>query len=153
MDPDSELARAKWLLAAGAMFLVSCFVCYSEMTYLFRGQQTQATVTQIYEVARRGRFGISHGTSLSVEYTFTEPDGTRRMDSDTVSSDWEVPPNRTVAVQYTPGPSGRSRLAGHVNWFGIGFFVVSLGVLGFFGYRLWREASQATKRGKATRRR
>jgi hypothetical protein len=153
MDRDSELARAKWLLFSGVLFIVSCFICYSELMYFLRGKQTQATITKAYEVANRGRFGISRGTLLTVEYTFTEPDGTRRADSDTVRPDWELPSNGTVPVQYTPGSEGRSRLSGHVNWFGIGFFVLSVGVLGVFGYRLWREASEATKPRHSKRRR
>jgi hypothetical protein len=153
MDRDSELARAKWLLFSGILFLVSCFICYGELMYLLRGKQTRATLTKAYEVTRRGRFGLSSGTVLTVEYTFVEPDGTRREDSDTVSPDWELPSDGTVPVQYTPGSEGRSRLAGHVNWFGIGFFAVSVVVLGVFGYRLWREASEATKPRPSKRRR
>jgi hypothetical protein len=152
MDAENEIARAKWLLAAGVLFVVSCFVSYRELTYLLRGQQTQASVTQAYEITRKEHFGLTETKSLTVEYAFTEPDGTHRADSDTVNADWPLPPSRKVAVQYTPGAGGRSRLAGHVNWFGIGFFVVSLGVLGFFGYRLWREASQATSRAKSRQR-
>ena len=145
MDTDSELARAKWLFFSGILFIVSCFICYGELVYLLRGKQTQASITAAYEVPRRGRFGLSRSTVLTVEYTFVETDGTRREDSDTVSPDWKLPSNGTVPVQYTPGSEGRSRLSGHVNWFGIGFFVVSVVVLSIFGYRLWREASEATK--------
>jgi hypothetical protein len=153
MDTDSELARAKWLFFSGILFIVSCFVCYSELMYFLREKQTQATITKAYEVTRRGRFGLGSGTALTVEYTFVEPDGTRRDDRDTVSPDWELPSDGTVPVQYTPGAEGRSRLSGHVNWFGIGFFVVSVVVLGVFGYRLWREASEAYKPRPSNRRR
>jgi hypothetical protein len=150
MDADKELGRAKWLLISAVLFLVSCFLCYSEIAYLLSGHVTQATVTKAYEV-QRGRFGLS--TRLTVEYTFTEPDGTPRTDSDTVGTDWELPSTGTIAVQYTPGVDGRSRLSGHVNWVGIAIFVVSVGVLGFFGYRLWREAYDATRPTKPGRKR
>lgn len=153
MDHDSEIARAKWLLFSGALFILSCFICYSELKYLIRGKQIQAKVTDAYEVTRRGRFGLSRGTVLTVEYAFTEPDGTRRTDSDTVSTDWKLGSDGTVSVQFTPGADGRSRLSGHVNWFGIVIFVVSVGVMSFFGFRLWRQASEATKPSKAKRRR
>jgi hypothetical protein len=151
MDTDNELARAKGLLFGGVLFLVSCFICYGELIYLVRGRQAQANVTKSYESTRRGRFGLSQGTMVTVEYAFAEPDGTRRTGSDTVRPDWPLPSNGTVPVQYTPGEDGRSRLSGHVNWFGPGFFAVSVGVLGFFGYRLWREASEAFEPRKSRR--
>jgi hypothetical protein len=151
MDADNEIARAKWLLFSGLLFVVSCFICYDELVYVLKGRETQATVTKAYEVTRRGRFGLSRGTRLTVEYAFTEPDGTRRSDSDTVDPDWDLPSTGTVRVRYTPGASGRSRLAGHVNWGGIGIFVVSLGVMGYFGFRLWREAAEAMRPRKSKR--
>lgn len=118
---------------------------------LLRGRETRATITKAYEVPRRGRFGLSQGTALTIEYSFTEPDGTRRTDSDTVNSDWDLPRAGTVPVRYTPGSDGRSRLVGHVNWVGIGFFVVSVSVLSIAGYLLWREASEATRPSKGRR--
>jgi hypothetical protein len=152
VDTDSELARAKWLLFSGAFFLASCFICWGELAYLLRGRRTDATVTKAYEVTRRGRFGIGSSTALTVEYAFAEPDGTRRTGSDTVPPDWDLPPNGKAPVQYTPGEDGRSRLAGHVHWAGLAIFAVSVVVLGFFGYRLWREASEATRPARPRRR-
>ena len=151
MDADQELTRAKWLLFSGLFFLVSCFMSYRELVYLVRGRVAQAAVTKAYEVTQRGRFGVSQGTRLTVEYTFTEPDGTRRSDSDTVDTDWPLPSNESVPVQYTPGAGGRSRLSGHVNWAWIAIFVVSLGVMGVFGYRLWRVAHEATRPARSRR--
>ena len=49
-----------------------------------------------------------------------------------------------VAIQYTAGADGSSRLAGHVNWVGLTLFALSLGAMGMFGFRLWREAAEAT---------
>jgi hypothetical protein len=71
---------------------------------------------------------------------------------DRSTADWELPSNGTAPVQYTPGSDGRSRLSGHVNWFGIVFFALFLVVLGVFEYRLWREASEATKLRPSKRR-
>lgn len=150
MDADSELVRAKWLFISGFLFLVSCCICYDEVIYLLSGREVKANVTRAYEFTRR-RFGVVTGKSLTIEYTFTEPDGTHRSGSDTVGTDWEVPATGGIPVRYTPGAEGRSRLAGRVNWVGVGFFVISLGVLGFFGYRLWREASKALGPGKPKR--
>ena len=147
MDGDNELARAKWLLISGLLFIVSLFLCYAEVVYLLNGRETQANVTKTYEVTKRGRFGISRGTNRVVEYAFAEPDGTRRTDSDTVSADTDI--GQKVAVRYTPGANGRSRLAGHVNWFGVILFSGSILSMTFFGFRIWREY----KAGEAPRKR
>lgn len=151
MDSDSELARAKWLLIAGAIFLVSGCVSWGEVVYLLFGRDAQADVTKAYEVTRRGRFGVGGRTRLTVEYSFSEPDGTRRTGTDTVPTDWFDQPGGKVEVRYTAGANGSSRLAGHVNWVGLGFFGLSVGLLGFFGFRLWREASDATRDRKPRR--
>lgn len=148
MDTGSEVAKFKWLLIVGVMFLISCYICYGEMVYLFRAEEIEATVTKTYEV-QRGRFGRS--TRLVVEYAFYEPNGAYRTDDDTVSTDWEMPASGKVAVEYTPGKEGRSRLSGHRNWFGIIFFVASLLLLGFFGVRLWSQAGEATQERKPRR--
>ena len=88
MDTDSEVAKAKWLLIGGLVFLVSCFICYDELVYLMRGKKTQAKVTEAYVVNRRsGRLGLSTRQMLTVEYSFTELDKTYRSDSDTVGAD------------------------------------------------------------------
>ena len=141
MDTDSELAKAKWLLISGVLFVVSCFICYGELVYLLNGRETQASVTKVYEVTKRGRFGMNRGTRLEAEYAFKEPDGTRRTGTSTVGKDWDF--SDSVAVRYTPGENGRSRLAGHVNWLGIILFFASVCALGFFGFRIWRSYTES----------
>jgi hypothetical protein len=143
MDNESEIARAKWLLFAGGLFLVSCFLCYTELVYVVSGRQTQADITNAYEVDKRGRFGLTIGKKLTIEYSFSEADGTRRTGSDTVRVDWLLPDTGTIPVRYTAGKDGRSRLAGHVNWIGIVIFAVSIAAMGTAGFRLWRMASEA----------
>jgi hypothetical protein len=80
-----------------------------------------------------------------VEYTFTEPDGTSRRGLAIVGTDWAVPANGKVAVRYTPGKDGNSRLSGHVRWFGIILFSVGLLTILFFGVKLYREANEDTQ--------
>ena len=139
------MARAKWLLGSIALFLVSCFVCWTELAYLLFGQKAQAAIMEIWDTERKQFFGLTSSTSREVSYAFAEGDGTQRKGKMVVSTSWQPPEDGTVAVQYTAGAEGRSRLSGHVIWIGLGFFVVSLGVVGWFGYSLWREASEATR--------
>jgi len=155
MDMDNEIARAKrllkWLFVCGAIFLMSCCVCYGEIVYLFSGRKIEATVTNVYETVKRGRFGQSTGTTVTVEYSFTQPDGLQRTGSDTVDPNWQFPETGTVLVQYTSGEEGRSRLAGKVNWLGISLFTASVVALGVFVFRIWREAREATQPTKRKR--
>src|SRR5262245_4162561 len=150
---DEEFGRAKWLLICGAMFLFSCFVCYAELAYLISGHEVQAAVTKITEVRQRRRYGLGESKRLNIEYSFQEPNGTMRKGEDSVGLDSPVARAPTVAVQYTPGADGRSRLVGQVNWIGIAVFVVSVSVLGVAGWRLWREASQPFPSRRSGRRR
>lgn len=151
MDMDNELARAKWLLMSAALFLASCCMTYGEASYLLKGRETSATITKAYEVTQRGRFGTDRGQRLTVEYTFTEPNGTQRRDSDTVGLDWNVPASGKIPVQYTPGVDGRSRLAGHVNWLGIGIFAVSVVLIALFALGLYKEMADTSPRKRKGR--
>ncbi len=153
MDQDFELGRAKWLGLFLVLLLVSCFISYSEVIYLFRGNNVQDfRITDVSTSETTKRLGITTGERLLIDYEFIEPDGTHRTGQDHMSKDWVVPDNEMVAVRYTPGVNGTSRLAGHVNWLGIGFFIIALVAVGWFGYKLWREAREAyepRKRKKA----
>ncbi|MFO0935669.1 MAG: hypothetical protein U0798_04025 [Gemmataceae bacterium] len=139
MDTDLELARAKWLFFSGIAFIASCFYSYSEFVYLIRGRDTVANVTKVWEEEVKNRYGMTEETRLSIEYSFTEPDGTRRKGSDFTSLDWTPSPN--VKVRYTPGAEGRSRFVGHVNWLSLGIFTLTLCVMAGFGYRIWKSYS------------
>lgn len=145
MDADHEIARAKWLLGALAILLLSSCISWGELTYLVMGRETQADVDKAYVVTRRGRFGTNQGQQLCVDFSFNEPDGTRRTGTDTVRVDWPADIGGKATVRYTPGANGKSRLAGHVNWLGVSLFALSVGCVAVFGFRLLREASEATK--------
>jgi hypothetical protein len=141
MDAAQEVGRAKWLILAALVFLVSGCVSWGEFAYLLTGKTADAKITKVAEVTKRGRFGISTGTQLEVSYEFTEADGTRRTASDTADVNWPVPPSGKTPVQYTPGADGNSRLAGKVNWIALSIFGVALVAVGWFTFRLIRRAS------------
>ena len=145
-ENQNELARAKWLLLGIVLFLISGCMSYGEITYFLNGHDTEADITKTYE--SRGRRG---GTSLTVEYAFAEPGGTRRKGMSSVATDWSVPNNGKVPVRYTAGADGSSRLAGRVNWIGLGLFAVSVGCVGVFVVRLLREGAAEPEPRRRTR--
>jgi len=112
MDSESEIARAKWLLGAAAVFLVSAFIAYGEMVSLARGRDAQATVKKAYEMRRDRLFGLILVRKLVVDYEFTDAENRHRTGSDEVSGDWPLPPSGFVPVRYT---DGNSRLAGIIT--------------------------------------
>ncbi|VTR99376.1 DUF3592 domain-containing protein [Tuwongella immobilis] len=140
-DADNELTRAKWLLGAVALFLVSSCLSWGEVAYLLWGRDAQATITKAFtSSAIRSRT-----VRLTVEYEFTEPDGTRRGGTVDLSPDWPVPASGKVAVRYMPGENGRSRLSGHVHWLGLTLFGLSVGAMGIFAYQMHREANEPAR--------
>ena len=145
MEDNAELAKFKWLLLGGAIFLLSFCFTYEEVVYLINGHEIQANVTKAYVVTKRG------SSRLTVDYTFTEPDGTFRKGSDTVSPDWPLPQSGTVLVQYTAGADGSSRLAGHIYWLGVSIFTVSILFMGIGIYNLVQEANEDVKPRKRRR--
>jgi hypothetical protein len=144
MSDENELARAKWFLLGLLVFLVSGCISYGEVAYFLNGRDADADVTKVYE--SRGRRG---STSLTVEYAFVEPDGTRRKGMESVLTDWPVPANGKVGVRYTAGEDGSSRFSGRVRWLGLGLFAVSAGVVVLCAVRLLIEgASEPAPRRK-----
>jgi hypothetical protein len=146
MDQANELARAKWLMLGGVLFLISGCISYGEIAYFLNGHDAEGDVTKVYESrSRRG------GVSLTVEYTFREPNGTNRKGMASVPTDWPVPLNNKVAVRYTAGEDGSSRLGGRVHWVGLIMFAVSLGLILVFVIRLLREGAEEPKPRRRTR--
>src|SRR5688572_6763814 len=140
MDAQSETARAKSLFVAAIVFVASGIYAYSELMYLIRGKTTTATITEAYKV---GKGVTDRGQEVRIDYEFTDADGNKRTGSDRPGEGWQVPPDRKVEVRYRPGADGSSRIAGRIGWITLGIFAICLGVVGFFGYRLWREAKDA----------
>ncbi|QJW94426.1 DUF3592 domain-containing protein [Frigoriglobus tundricola] len=147
MDQETEIARAKWLLMGVLFFLVSGCFSYGEAVYLVSGHEATATVSKTFESpGRRG------GTRLSVEYTFSEPNGTPREGTDTVPTAWSVPANGQVPVLYISGTDGSSRLAGNVNWVALGIFAFSLVWIAVFAARLFGATRDEPQRRPRRRR-
>jgi hypothetical protein len=139
MDQENELARAKWVLGAVAVFLISGCISYGEIAYFLNGQDGEANITKVYESrSRRG------GASLTVEYAFSEPGGVARKGMESVPLDWPVPQSGKVAVRYTPGEDGSARLAGRVRWIGLCVFGASLVMILVFVALLLREGAEET---------
>jgi hypothetical protein len=154
MEFDSLIARVKWALLSGALLLFLMSGCFSwgELIYRVSGRTIEAGIVEAKQVTHRGRFGDEKPPVLLIHYAFVEPDGTRRNGVDEISPDrFEIPADRKVMVQYTAGPEGSSRLAANASMSGPFVFLIALVLVGFFGYRLFRDASAATSRLDATR--
>jgi hypothetical protein len=139
MSRDDDMAKAKWVLVVGALFLISCFMCYDELAYQIGGHEAVATVTKAYASSSR------RSTRQTVEYAWAEADGTQRRGMLTVDPSWAPPPDGKLAIRYTPGETGRSRLVGRVPWIWIAVFVGSVAGLGVFMFLMWREATEGDR--------
>lgn len=82
MDQDNELARFKWLLFAGIMFLISGYYSISELRFAVSGKTIEASLTQVKQTMSTGRRSRPR---LSFEYQFAEADGKTRSERDVVS--------------------------------------------------------------------
>ena len=146
MDQDAEFKRAKWLLGAAGIFLISCFMAFDEMRYMILGRTSKGRITQVKPYSEPGRRGRTN-QRLSVEYSFkTEPQGSILNERDNVSSDWQLPEGGSVPIQYISGSPDSSRLAGNRNMMWVIVFFGSLGIMSVFLFMLYLEAKQPTKR-------
>lgn len=135
-----EITRAKWLLGSLFVFFVSGCISWTELVFLFTGQTTLAKVDQIHEATRWGRNSRIRYKFLSVGYSFTEPNGRQRSESDSKPLGWSAPDDGYVMVRYTPGKNGFSRLSDHVEWAGLIVFACSAVLLLFFAVKYRHEA-------------
>ncbi len=153
MDIGHQMIRAKWLLIAVVVFLISGCISFFEFQYFAFGQTATGDITSTQTLEGRRRRGWSRTKKLQVNFNYTEADGSQRKGVDTVDLDWPVPANRKVSIQYMPGPYGQSRIAGQVNWFILGLFAASLGAIVVFGYRFVREAKDELRESKRKKKR
>ncbi|MEA2735560.1 MAG: hypothetical protein QOE14_2011 [Humisphaera sp.] len=140
MDADDEARRVKWMLAIGLLFLVSAFFSWREFKYALAGTKTNAEIVRVYEtreIARRGRTR----EKLAIEYQFTDANGVKRKESDTISIDSPPPRGKTVAVQYLGSP-GSSRLVGNGNSIWV---IIFFGALAFFGFKFFQLVRESRK--------
>lgn len=145
MDEEEELKKLKWLVVALVVFLISTYYSWQELKFVVWGQTAQANVTNTFETSSGGR---RSAPLLAVEYTFTDSATGARSERDDVPVDWPLSEN-TVTVQYLPGVVDSSRLHGHSRQSAVLIFVACAAWLGYQGFKLYREASQAVHgRGK-----
>jgi hypothetical protein len=150
MDQDQELKRAKWLLGAAGVFLISAFMSFDEFRYRIWGRTVEGHVSQAKEVeVSQGRGGRRR--MLSVEYTFPDEGRAPLTERDLVPVEWKLPPDGTVPIQYIPGSSDSSRISGHTNAFWMVVFFASLGIMTLFIVKLAREANEPPRRGRPRR--
>lgn len=123
MNPNYELQKAHLLFIGLALLLVGGCMSYLELVYLLRGRDAQATVTKAWEIRKFG------STRCEVEYEFNEPGVGQRRGTDRCSTGWPGVMNGTVAVRYTPGKEGESRLSGNVSWIGLGLFATAIALI------------------------
>ena len=142
MDDFMARWKLKIFIFAIVAAIASFFFTINEFLYLVNGREATATVSKTYPAVSHGRYG-SRSPRLAIEYEFVDADGHRRSGRDDVRADWPIPSDGKVKVRYRPGEDGSCRLAGRVSWGAILIFFVCLCAVGFFGFRLIREANQA----------
>ncbi|MCA9018312.1 MAG: hypothetical protein KDA77_23525, partial [Planctomycetaceae bacterium] len=135
MDQDEELAKLKWILAAGVAFLVTGYLSFQELKYAVWGTTTEATVTRTFETSTGSRRRSK--MLLAVEYTFTDKEGQSHNERDDVPIDWPTPGPK-VNIQYLPGVEDSSRLEGHSSKVAVWMFLGCCVLLGFAGFKLYQ---------------
>jgi hypothetical protein len=147
MDEEDELKKFKWLLFATLAFLISTYYSWREFKFFAWGETAEATVTNTFETQSGNR---RRTPLMAVEYSFTDSSTGPRSERDDVAVDWQLE-GSTVMVQYLPGVADSSRLLGHSNTLPVWVFFGCLGWLGYNGFKVYREASEAVH-GKKRRR-
>lgn len=97
-----------------AIALLYCgYYSWTELKYAVAGQTTTAIVTKAQRYTEHDKYGQSI-KSISIEYQFTEPTGTPRLETDNLPLP-DSPPNlgNRIDIQFLPGSPGASRFAGH----------------------------------------
>lgn len=148
VDFDAERAGCMAVLAAGAVFLVSCYYAWHEFRYLLWGQSAKAPISRTFRAQdlRRGGRTVYW---LAVEYSFVDAaSGQVRAERDDVDLDWPVDGD-VIAVQYIPGEPGSSRLVGHRSLLSVLIVVLSLTAVAGFVYKMHRRLNSAPARHRA----
>ena len=150
MDQDQEFKRAKWLLGAAGIFLISAFMSFDEFRYKIWSRTTDGRVLQARATEEIGRRG-NRRPMLSVEYTFRDEARGPFTERDLVPVDTQLPPDGRVPIQYIPGSPDSSRLSGHSNSTWVIVFFASLAIMAFFLLKLAREANEPPSRPRTRR--
>jgi hypothetical protein len=140
---EHELGKLKRLIVFLVLLIVGCFFAYEELIYFVAGGDAAATVTKVSDVTVRRRW--QETTRRQVEFSFVESNGTRRNGMDAMSASWTPPSTGDIQVRYTPGADGRARIAGNVNWIGVGLFAVMMCIVLVLGIRFYLKVCEETK--------
>jgi hypothetical protein len=122
-------------------FLYSAYLAAGELNYALWGKAAQA---RLLGVSQARDIGVSGRSSAAVayEYSFYDEGLGQRTETDLAPPDWTGPRGEMIAVQYIPGSTNKSRLAGHRETWAVVFFFGLLAVLVAFVWRLIREANE-----------
>lgn len=147
MDEDEEereLERLKWTGVAACLFLISAYFSISELRYGIWGRTIQGNIVRTSKDVDHER--------MTVRYTFSEPGGKERNETDDVSVDWELPSTGPVDVQYIPGTT-TSRIHGNSHTWWVYVFLGSLLILGICLRWLIKFANEPFARSKSRKKR
>jgi hypothetical protein len=133
---DPNLWGCLLCIGFGVAFLISTGFALGEARYWAFGHTAQASVI-------RASSPDETDDAFLIRYGFTDAKTQNyREEVDAVPSRWGPPPD-VMAVEYIPGRTGVSRVAGNHRWVALGFFALtSLGLLGGLAW-LYRDARRA----------
>lgn len=121
-EHQSDLEKLQWLGGVLLLFGVSLYFSMKELRYLTRGETVHAQLVDVDQVEEAGRRGRTQ-TRLEFSYAWDD-EGDRRQESDRTDTDFNPDTlagengNDAIRIEYLPGRSGESRLAGnrHLYW-------------------------------------
>src|SRR5579872_3031961 len=106
------------LVVVPLLLVVSTYLAWWELRFFVQGRTTEATVDRVEDI--RLRTGLFGGSYRDVHYSFLDADTNRlRSERDELPASWPRP-GETVRVEFVPGATGGSRVAGHRH---IGFTI------------------------------
>jgi hypothetical protein len=138
---DQEVARFKWLLSSGLMFLVSGCLSMNELRFAIWSRTVDASVIRAKE-----SYAPREGREIFVEYQFADSDGTLRTERDAIKTEMSVPSANHVMIQHIPGVARSSRLLGNSQMGAVYTFLFSSFLLGLALLWLCREANRPIPR-------
>jgi hypothetical protein len=144
MDESTPFYRKHLLKTVGVLFFASMLASCTELRYLAWGRVTQGHVTEVT------RSGLSQPgeTAWRVKYDFQDNGQPRREETRVVEGQRAVPAaGEPVPIQYVPGSSGTSRLAGQRDTVALAIFFGSLALMiGASIYLAWRDREPRPRR-------
>ena len=141
MDMEHETARLKIMGIVALVFVITLYFSWKEFKYALFGKVAPATVSRQTPYEERKRYGRKV-PMIKVEYSFTDSAGNFRSDVDSVTPDFPLPAaNATgqgLKIQYL---ATASRLSGHSSIVAPIIFFVTLGLIVWQGWKIWRQAN------------